>query len=215
MHRSELALTLGGRPQGAIAGKWDEDALLVHKFQQGDSSAFEDLFKKYQKQIYNFICRMVSADDAFDITQDTFYHAMRGIGGFKPGKRFSTWLFAIAKNRCFDVLRRRGRIQNVEFNEKLHAAPAGSEGDPVHHARKRELCDIVQECLSQLSERDRLVITLRDFNQLSHEEMSEVLGASIASVKSKIHRARLRFRKLFEPHYRELTQEQAAATTAQ
>lgn len=190
---------IAGIAAGGLTAE-SEDAELVERFKSGDKAAFEQIFKKYQKPIYNFAARMVSAQEAADVTQDAFYSAMKAIDTYDRDRRFSTWLFAIAKNRCYDILRRKGRLSFQPYDEKSRYA--GHEGSPkVEEAiAKAELADVVEECLTQLSPRDRLVILLRDFHQLSHEEMSEVLEASIASVKSRIHRARMRFKEKIKPH---------------
>jgi RNA polymerase sigma-70 factor (ECF subfamily) len=176
-----------------------EDAELVERFRSGDKAAFEQIFKKYQKPIYNFAARMVSAQDAADVTQDAFYSAMRAIDTYDRRRRFSTWLFAIAKNRCYDILRRRGRLSLQSCDDMTGYAGEGPARAEEALAES-ELSEVVEECLAQLSPQDRLVILLRDFHQLSHEEISEVLEASIPSVKSRIHRARMRLKEKMIPH---------------
>jgi RNA polymerase sigma-70 factor (ECF subfamily) len=181
----------------------DDDADLVRRVKAGDMAAFEVLYRKYQRPIFSFVARMASPEDALDVTQEAFYLAMRGIGTFQPGRRFSTWLFAIAKNRCYDLMRRRGRMHTEEYDEAQRPHADSGAADPERSALRDELCRAVDRCLHELSPEDRAVLVLRDYQQLSHEEMSEILGASIPSVKSKIHRARKRFKDKFRK-YRDL-----------
>ena len=190
------AQALGGSVQGAL----DNDALLVERFRAGDIGAFETLFRRYQRPIYNFIARMVPPEDALDVTQEAFYLAMRGIATFHPGRRFSTWLFAIAKNRCFDFMRRRKRVRIEEYDEVERPQPDNQTPDPAGSAARDELARAVNRTLMELSPDDRMVLVLRDYQQLSHEEICEIMGLSIPSVKSRIHRARKRFKERFKRH---------------
>ena len=195
MESSEVQALTGG-----IAGSLDQDAVLVERYKAGDSTAFDMLFRRYERSIYNFVAKMLSADDACDVTLETFYLAMRGIATFKSEKRFSTWLFAIAKNRCFDFMRRRRRVQTEEYDEVERPQADLSAVDPEDAAQKGELARAVNRCLAAMSPDDRLVLVLRDYQQLSHQEMGEILGASIPSVKSRIHRARQRFKDRFKKY---------------
>lgn len=94
---------------------------------------------------------MVPPEDALDVTQEAFYLAMRGIATFKPGHRFSTWLFAIAKNRCFDFMRRRKKVRIEEYDEVERPQPDNQALDPAGLAARDELARAVNRTLMELS----------------------------------------------------------------
>jgi RNA polymerase sigma-70 factor (ECF subfamily) len=178
------------------------DIELVERFRAGDEAAFEAIFRRYQTPVFNVVHRMVRGESAYDLTQDVFLKAYRSIRGFRGDSKLSTWLFTIARHTCLNHLRHHKVIEE----ESLGWGDDDSERDllddspPVEHfVEVRALQDAVDHVLSTLPPGARLMLILRDFEQLSYEEISGVTELSIANVKSRIHRARQLFRKRFEP----------------
>lgn len=188
----------------------DMDAMLVRRHLNGDSHAFEILFRKYQSPIFNLVSRMVNGEDAYDLTQDVFFNALRGLPKFRGDSKFSTWLFTIAKNVCLNRLRQSSYGSETSLDEMCEANPhrePSDEGMNVHRiVETYELQRTVNDVLAHLSPDQRLLITLRDFEQLSYEEISDVTGMSLQNVKSRLHRARIAFKNRFKP-YLELLRE--------
>ena len=186
----------------------DPDVALVRQFRAtGNPTLFEALFKKYQAPIFHLVCRMVNGEDAYDLTQDVFYRALRSLPAFKGDCKFSTWLYTIAKNTCLNHLRedkRRAALEDYSLDEAGEPGGGPEPHDPGADVSRivetRELQRAVDVILSQLTAEQRLLMILRDFEQLSYEEISEITDLSIVNVKSKLHRARLAFKAKFQPY---------------
>ncbi|MBC7807058.1 MAG: sigma-70 family RNA polymerase sigma factor [Akkermansiaceae bacterium] len=181
----------------------DPDFLLVRAHLAGDSKAFETLFKKYQTPIFSMVCRMVRGEDAYDITQDVFIKALRAIPSFRGDSKVSTWLYTIARHTCLNHIRHKNVIEEESWQESQEDNP---NCEPIDYdmnvsklAEVRELQRVVDEVLATLPTEARMLLILRDFEQLSYDEISQVTELSIVNVKSKIHRARLVFKKRFQP----------------
>lgn len=199
----------------------DPDVALVRQFRaSGNPAVFERLFRKYQGPIYHLVTRMVHGEDAYDLTQDVFYRALRALSSFKGDCKFSTWLYTIAKNTCLNHLREnRRRVEHEDYSldEPISMETgrtrdvADPEADMARIIETRELQDVIDTVLAQLTPEQRLLMTLRDFQQLSYEEIGEIMDLSLVNVKSKLHRARLAFKVKFEPYMALIGSELATA----
>ncbi|MES2459535.1 MAG: sigma-70 family RNA polymerase sigma factor [Armatimonadota bacterium] len=184
----------------------DPDALLVRQHLSGDPKAFEQLFRRYQTPIFNLVTRMVRGEDAYDLTQDVFLKALRSLKTFRGDAKFSTWLFTIARHTCLNHIRHKAVIieDSIEGQQEDH--PGGGTELIDHTMNVSRLCEtrelqrIVDDVLATMPPEARLLLILRDFEQLSYDEISHVTELSIVNVKSKIHRARLAFKKRFQPY---------------
>lgn len=161
------------------------DPELVRRSLRGDQAAFGQLVERHQKRVYNVCLRMMGRpEDAADATQDVFLTALRKLSGFRGASALSTWLHRIAVNTCYDALRRRSR--EVLVDEPL-TEPAPSP-DPSGAADAR--ID-VQRALLRVPEDFRAVLGLHDVAGLPYEEVAEILGAPVGTVKSRLHRGRV------------------------
>jgi len=199
-----LTRPLVAPPGRDLAPSADPDALLVRRHLAGDSAAFEALFRKYQTPIFNLVTRMVRGEDAYDITQDVFLKALKALKTFRGDAKFSTWLYTIARHTCLNYLRHKAVIdeESMEGREEDNPATELVDGN-INVARAsetRELQRAVDAILATLPHEARLLLILRDFEQLSYDEISQVTELSIVNVKSKIHRARQVFKKRFTPY---------------
>lgn len=197
-------------PSHPTVPRSDPDALLVRQHLGGDNRAFETLFKKYQTPIFSLVTRMVRGEDAYDITQEVFLKALRSLGGFRGEAKFSTWLYTIARHTCLNHLRHKAVLSEGSLDEQQQE---NASNEPVDHnmnigriAETHELQRVVDDVLATLPTEARMLLILRDFEQLSYDEISQVTELSIVNVKSKIHRARQVFKKRFQP-YLELLEE--------
>lgn len=182
----------------------DPDAVLVCEYLAGDAHAFETLFRRYQTPVFNMVSRMVGGEDARDLTQDVFCNALRALRSFRGESKFSTWLYSIARNVCLNHLRHVSCISEDSLEKMNEDKPQSelNDGSPGVEAQVelRELQSIVNSVLATLPPEQRMLIVLRDFEQLSYEEIVEVTDLSLANVKSKLHRARTAFKNRFRPH---------------
>lgn len=175
-----------------------EDELLIERSRAGDNAAFEALVRKYQDRVYN-ICRyMLGAADAEDAAQDAFIKAYRNLDRFTPSPSFQAWVTRIAVNSCLDYKRKPAHISiamtSGEGEEYTLDAPSGSPG-PEAALESKKAGQAVADAIAGLSERLRSVIVLYEIEGLSYEEISDALGISIGTVKSRISRAREELKK--------------------
>ncbi|MGC4045894.1 MAG: sigma-70 family RNA polymerase sigma factor [Armatimonas sp.] len=182
----------------------DPDVALVRAHLTGDPKAFEALFRKYQGPIFNLVTRMVRGEDAYDITQDVFLKALKALKTFRGDSKFSTWLFTIARHTCLNHIRHKNVITEDSLEESQDDNPGSEPTDNALSVAKisevRELQRVVDDILATMPPEPRMMLILRDFEQLSYDEISQVTQMSIVNVKSKIHRARLAFKKRFAPY---------------
>jgi RNA polymerase sigma factor (sigma-70 family) len=180
----------------------NEEQRLVEAGQRGDVEAFNQLVRSYEVRVYNLCYRMLGdSDAAADVAQDTFISAYRNLHRFRGGV-FRAWLFRIATNACYDALRARKRRPTVSLSASgpdddgpTFDLPDGAES-PDDFALRRELAAAIQRGIAQLPEDQRIVVILSDIQGLAYEEIAEVTGANLGTVKSRLSRARARLREI-------------------
>ena len=192
------------------------EQLLLMRAKAGDVAAFEELTEAYQKKIFNLAYRMVgNYDDAGDMAQEALIRIFRSIGSFKEQSSFSTWVFRITTNVCLDEIRKRKNKKAFSLDEEIHTEDGEMQrqiisDDPLPDeiAEKEELRSIVNKAINSLPEEQKIIITLRDIQSLSYEEIANVLSCPVGTVKSRINRARqalknilLSKRELLNEHY--------------
>lgn len=175
----------------------DEKA-LIGQILAGDQDAFARLVQAYQKPVYNLCLRMVSnPTDAEDLAQEAFVKAWRGLRFYKHEAAFSTWLYRLTSNVCIDFLRRQKKTVSLTVEEDApelevpDAAPL-----PEEQVLNKEKQQAVAAAMAQLEEEYRLALTLRVVEDLTYEQIAEVLDIKVGTVKSRIARARERMRKM-------------------
>jgi len=187
-----------------------DDSTLVRRCQRGDSEAMSCLIVKYQDRVYNTILKICqNHDDAAELTQDTFVKVLENINSFRGKSSFYTWLFRVAVNHTLNYCKRRFKLSPVSLDTendqieegkgKLAAVLADPNGvDPAVVAQQKELSQIVVNLIGQLRQEHRVVLVLRDIEQMSYAEIAEVLRIEIGTVKSRLSRARAKLRELLE-----------------
>lgn len=170
-----------------------EDSDLVAATLGGNSGAFATLVERYDRAVYHLAYRTVrDPEEARDATQEAFFKAYRSLRTFKPGAKFSTWIFAIAYHACCDRLNRRKRYSNEEFPEdRADAAPGPAEQAVAMDDARR-----LHVAIGRLPEKYRTVITLYHLQGKQYEEIATVLGVPIGTVKTHLFRAKEHLRKL-------------------
>jgi RNA polymerase sigma-70 factor (ECF subfamily) len=174
------------------------DERLVKMAQAGETRAFDELVRRYENKVYRLAHKILREDeDAADVLQDTFLSAYRGLKNFKAESTFSTWLYRIATNAS--LMKVRKRRDNLVSLEQSQSPVPGAEPlsiadwhkQPVEDLMDTETREILQESVDQLPEDLRTVFLLRDDQELSNQEVAEILDLSVAAVKSRLHRARV------------------------
>ncbi len=166
-----------------------DDDECVTRAQRGEGKAFSELVGRYQNRIYRFLVRLTrSEDDALDLTQETFLRAYQGLARWRPDARFSTWLFQIARNLAFDLMRRNRHIEFVPLADD-DTAPSPGPGPEADFEIAQRL-RMVDEALARLPVEHREILLLREIEEMSYEEISAVLNLNSGTVKSRLARAR-------------------------
>ncbi len=182
----------------------NEELRLIMGAQRGDVESFNALVRLYEGRVYNLCYRLLGdADSAADATQDAFLSAYRHLQAFRGGS-FRSWLFRIATNVCYDILRARQRRPVVSLDASCETAGedtpslqiADTSESPDEFALRRELARAIEAGLAQLPVDQRLVVVLCDLQGLAYEEIADVLGANLGTIKSRLSRGRARLRDL-------------------
>lgn len=179
----------------------NEEQRLVAAAQGGDIESFNALVRLYEGRVYNLCYRMLGdRDSAADAAQDCFLSAFRNVRSFRGGS-FRSWLLRIATNTCYDQLRVRKRRPTVSIDENtnddddstpLQLADSGESPDDI--ALRRELAGAIQQALETLPEEQRIIVILSDIEGLAYEEIAQITGANLGTVKSRLSRGRTRLR---------------------
>ena len=179
---------------------------LVRRAQQGDNGAFEELLLLHQKKVYNLCLRMsANQDDALDLSQEAFIKAWRSIGQYQFEASFSTWLFRLTSNVCIDFLRRKKRRQETSLTESYDDSDEGAELSlpdaqplPEQQAITNETKLELAQAMAQLAPDHREILQLRVMEDLPYEQIADILGVRVGTVKSRLARARLSLRKILK-----------------
>ena len=174
---------------------------LVRAAQRGSEDAFEELVRQYEKRVYHLALRMCgNQEDAWEISQEAFLSAWRGLRFFRGESAFSTWIYRLASNAAIDYLRRQGRQRALEGasldDEATFSEPQDPSPTPHQAAEQGELREHLQAGLLALSAEHRQVLLLRELQGLSYEEIGRELDLDLGTVKSRIARAREKLRKI-------------------
>ena len=177
----------------------DPDAALMLRVKRGDLEAFTELVEKYKQPVTNLVARTIRDEtEAEDIAQNVFIQVHKSAARYQVTAKFTTWLFTIARNLCLNEIRRRSRHPADSLDATLptdEEMPTRQFEDvktsaPDDAAQHNELADKIEEALAALPENQRTAIILFQRQELSYEEIGEILGTSLSATKSLIHRGR-------------------------
>ena len=183
----------------------DDTPLLLRRCLAGDEAAYRELVRRYQRAVYSVAFRMVrSAEDAEDLTQETFVRVFKALDRYDPARPFQAWLFTITSRLSIDHIRRR-RMKTVPLfrsepgSEEEHAVELEDQGLlpdqlAVHSEEERGVRDLIDT----LPPHYRIVVLLRHQQDLSYEEIAEMLHLPLGTVKARIHRARALLKQRIE-----------------
>jgi RNA polymerase sigma-70 factor (ECF subfamily) len=187
----------------------DPDAVLMLRVKRGDRAAFAELVEKYKQPVMNFVYRSLRDEaEAEDLSQNVFLQVYKSRARYERTAKFSTWLFTIARNLCLNEIRRRSR-HPAESLEETHSEnedqPSRQYEDkkvflPTENVLHGELAKKIEEALAGLPENQRTAILLCRQDELSYEEIAEVLDCSLSATKSLIHRGRETLKEKLKPY---------------
>ena len=191
-----------------------DEAELIRRLQQRDERAFVLCVRTYQDKVYGLIYRMLGNHaEAQDVAQEVFVTVFKSIDSFRGESKLSTWLYRIAANHCknrIKYLRRRAHKATTELDahaeRALQNSPSSTLGEgqagPAEVLEGAQLEQIVQRAINKLDEEPRLLLVLRDVEEMSYEEIMQVTGLPEGTVKSRLHRARQALKEEIARHTR-------------
>ena len=170
----------------------DAERQVIEACQRGEREAFDQLVVRYQRDIYRLCYRYLNNhEDANDVTQEVFLKAWRGIGRFRGKSAFSTWLYRIGVNACLNVRAAR-RPGAQDLTETLPDPGMGA----AQRVEKAQRAAQVREAVSRLPEKQRATLILKIYHELTHQEVAQVLGSTVGTVKANLFHALGNLRKL-------------------
>lgn len=177
---------------------------IIERVKRGNRDAFTELMERYQTQVFNIAYGMLSDyEDASDATQEVFIKIYKSIASFKGQSAFTTWVYAICRNVCNDILRKRkkqGISISIYGDDEDESAPIKSvKSDaptPEETVEADERQRLVREAIASLKTEYREVIVYSDMQQLSYEEIAKILKCPVGTVRSRLNRARTALRKI-------------------
>lgn len=185
-----------------------DDSAVVAAFLGGQKQAFNELVERYQTRLLNFVYRTTGdRERAEDLVQETFIRIYRHLHRFDQSKKFSTWAYTIASNLAKNELRNRSRnplvlFQTIKKNWEADQRPLEWEDNtyrPDDLFRKRHLRQMVESAVEELPEHHREVFMLREMEGKTYEEIAEITGCNLGTVKSRLNRARNNFAQIIAP----------------
>jgi len=194
-------------PQG-FPSLQEADELLIEGLREGRESAYETLIEGYQRPIFNLVSRLLrDPDEACDVVQEVFLKVFRKVGAFRGDSSLKTWIYRVAVNEAHNYRRWNGRHRGQEVgleggqDSRSYAEVLPAAGDsPYEYVLDREKHRLIEAALSRLNPGFRSVIVLRDIEDLSYEEIAEILRIPMGTVKSRILRGREALRRELERH---------------
>lgn len=172
----------------------------IKRAKKGDVSSYQKIYEQFARKVLNFIYRMVnSVEEAEDLTQETFVTVYQKLGSLKDNAKFEPWLFRIARNFVYQRYRSRPpssvSLDALDEDGQLVTQLVDERKTPDEAFQSEELEKVIQEVVSDLPEKYREVFVLSAIRHMSYQEVAEIVGRSLPSVKTDIHRARLEVRK--------------------
>lgn len=176
-----------------------DDVELIELVRSGSSHHFAILVGRHQNRIFQFVFSLLrNRQDAEDLTQEAFVGAFRKLHSFEGRSSFFTWLRRLAYNLCIDHLRKQKSRKSDLSTPDTSYLVAPQSANPMNRIEERETIDAVRSAMDQLSEEQRSIVCMRDIDGMDYSEIASVLDIPIGTVRSRLHRARLELKSVFE-----------------
>jgi len=169
----------------------DRDVALMERVKNGDDGAFEELLTRHYQSVYRLAYRFLyDSPEAEDITQEVFLRVFRAAQTYSPKAKFSTWLYTITKNLCFNELRKKRSVTVFSIEDEVLPELPSLDESPVLKLEEEEVKKRVLDAVKELPANLRIAVLLLKYHGLSYEEVAEILGCTINAVKLRVHRAK-------------------------
>lgn len=176
------------------------DTELIESFRKGDQNAFNLIVRKYQKKVYWIIRKMVlDHDDADDISQEVFIKLYRSLGDFRGESKFYTYIYKIAVNFSINHINKHKKI-NLRKSEMDNADIRSSDKSADEEMNSRQRTQILEEAISSLPDQQRAVFTMRYYDNMTYEEISDILNKSVGGMKANYFHAIKKLEKFLKNH---------------
>lgn len=183
---------------------------LVIEIQSGCSKAFRTLVEQYQNHVLNTCYRFVlNREDAEDIAQEVFVEVYRSISRFKGKSKLSTWIYRIAVNKSLDFIRKEKRKkrssqkkESLDSGEDRNILLSDHDGDPEQSFVLEEDLLVLRDAVNRLPEKQQVVFTLSKYDDINNKEIADIMGITLSSVESLMHRAKVNLRKKLFSHFK-------------
>jgi RNA polymerase sigma-70 factor, ECF subfamily len=178
-----------------------DDNRLINESRGGNTAAFGELVSKHQDRLFNTVLRLVNnSEDARDVVQEAFLHAYQSLHSFKGDSLFFTWLYRIAVNTAISMKRKQKPVLRIrpggDENQAVDPLDSAETNRPGYAIELAEEERRVHYALAKLSAEHRAVLVMKDMEGLKYEEMAEILGVPVGTIRSRLHRARLEIREI-------------------
>ena len=191
------------------------DGALIDKFlKTNDLALFKSLVRRHQNRVYSAAFRILgNAEEAEEVVQDTFVKVHQNLGKFRNESSFSSWMFRISHNLCMDMLRSKQRrgFQFIHFESQAQEDPDISPTainqlpddmpNPAQQMDAQEQEQIIAQSIQQLPDTQKTVLVLHDVEGFSYQEISEITGMNLGTVRSRLHYGRLKLRDILSPYF--------------
>lgn len=189
---------------------FDNDVQLMLRFQDGDDSCFEQLVERHKNRVFNLAYRFLgNHEEAEDIAQEVFIKIYHAKNTYKPQAKFTTWLYIICKNTCFKVLRKKKPVMvSIDNDIRLEDDSVPYQiADPnapssLDSMLNNERALVVKEAIDSLPANQNIAVILYRFDRLSYEEIAQIMGCSVTSVKSLLHRAKVNLKEKLADYFK-------------
>jgi RNA polymerase sigma factor (sigma-70 family) len=181
------------------------DSQLIREIKDGNVQLYDDLMRRYERKILAFVFHMLKSAQmdflAEDLCNETFYKAYRSLHSFREVEAtFSTWLYTIARNTVLSELRK-NRNASVSLDQSGVEPLSGMDAMPELSALRNEKVSMVRDAINNLPEKQRSALILREYDQMDYQEIANILGQTVSSVKSLLFRARASVKLQLEPYF--------------
>jgi len=178
-----------------------EQTILVERFKKGELGAFDDIVKRYQKQVYNIAYGFIgNYEDAYDISQEVFIKVYKSLDKLRNGSAFVLWLRRVTINTCTDYLRQQVSEETLDDISYLHNSIPSYYGNSDKLIENSELRKVIFRAVDRLPKGQRKVFILRHYEGLSLKDIAETLNCSLGTVKAHLFRATRRLRDILLPY---------------
>lgn len=169
----------------------NNDQHYINKVKEGDTNSFAILVDNYKDMVFSLALKIMrNREEAEEVSQDTFIKAFRSLHSFKGDSKFSTWLYKITYNNCMDRTKRISRSYNAQTIDTVVENKIESSESILDSIERKERAKLIEQCLEELPEEERLILWMFYYQELSLKEIIDVTSYTQANLKVKLHRAR-------------------------